>query len=436
MRPFRDLLPPFPEAPLALAVSECLTGAPVRYDGGHRASAWPGEALQDLYAFRPICPEVGIGLGVPRAPIRLIGAAASPRAVGVEDASLDVTDRLRGFAQARLPELDDIHGYVFKARSPSCGVRGVALHPDRNSPAAPNGTGIFAAEIARARPDLPLADGEELFDAGALESFVTRTFVHAFWRRTTAKGLDAERLVAFHSACKYLVMAHDVSAYRRLGGLVADLSGNVEAVASEYFAALMDGLAKPATRSGHANVLQHLQGYLKGTLGKGERRELGGLIEAYRLGKTPLELPLDALKDRLRDGEADYAADQYYLHVPSGSVARELGCLPAPVRSRLHGLYTGRTPLEATPTMRGPNDENRRRTKGDLSAQESKHVVRDADLLRRATDLLGNEDAAVRWLRTPAPALGGETPMDHAATECGAQKVTRLIGRLEHGIPT
>ncbi len=323
MRPFRDLLPPFPEAPLALAVSECLTGAPVRYDGGHRASAWPGEALQDLYAFRPICPEVGIGLGVPRASIRLVGAAAAPRAVGVEDASLDVTDRLRGFAQARLPDLDDVHGYVFKARSPSCGVSGVALHPDRDSPAAPHGTGIFATEIASALPDLPLADGEDLLDAGALESFVTRTFVHAFWQRTTAESLDAERLVAFHSACKYLVMAHDVSAYRRLGGLVADLSGNVEAVASEYFAALMDGLAKPATRSGHANVLQHLQGYLKRTLGREERGKLGALIEAYRVGTEPLAVPLSVLKDRLRDAGADYASDQYYLNVPRVALIRD-----------------------------------------------------------------------------------------------------------------
>ena len=316
MRPFRDLLPPFPEAPLALAVSECLTGARVRYDGGHRASAWPREALQDLYAVRPICPEVGIGLGVPRASIRLVGAAASPRAVGVEDTSVDVTDRLRTFAQARLPDLDDVHGYVFKARSPSCGVSGVALHPDPKSPATPHGTGIFAAEIASARPDLPLADGEDLFDAGALESFVTRTFVHAFWRRATDGNLDAERLVAFHSACKYLAMAHDVSAYRRLGGLVADLSGDVDAIARRYFAALMDALAKPATRSGHANVLQHLQGYLKRTLGPGERGELGALIEGYRVGTEPLAVPLNALRDRLADTGPAYAAGQYYLHVP------------------------------------------------------------------------------------------------------------------------
>lgn len=78
----------------------------------------------------------------------------------------------------------------------------------------------------------------------------------------------------------------------------------------------------------------------------------------------------------------------------------------------------------------------RRRAKGCLSADESDRVVRYADLFRQATDLLGDESAAAQWLRTPAPALGGETPMDHATTEFGARDVTRLIGRLEHGIPT
>ncbi len=78
----------------------------------------------------------------------------------------------------------------------------------------------------------------------------------------------------------------------------------------------------------------------------------------------------------------------------------------------------------------------RRRAKGCLSAEESDRVVRYADLFQRATDLLGDEGAAAQWLRTPAPALGGETPMDHATTEFGARDVTRLIGRLEHGIPT
>ena len=311
---FRDLLPPFPEPPLTIAVSECLTGAPVRYDGGHRASAWPGDALADLYEFRPICPEVGIGLGVPRASIRLVGAPGAPRAVGVEDPSLDVTERLRAYADARLPELGEVDGYIFKARSPSCGLQGVALHAGPEAPPTPAGRGLFVARIAEARPELPLEDGENLFVAGALESFVTRTFVHAFWRRTMADGMDAARLVAFHSACKYLVMAHGVPGYRRLGALVSDLSGDLQMIARQYFAVLMDALGTPPTRSSHANVLQHLQGYVKRTLGAGQRRALAATIEAFRCGTAPLETSLTVVLEHLRT--AGYAAGQYYLHVP------------------------------------------------------------------------------------------------------------------------
>lgn len=320
MEAFRDLLPPFPEPPLTIAVSECLTGAPVRYDGGHRASAWPRDGLEDLYELRPICPEVGIGLGVPRPPIRLVGTPASPRAVGVEDSSLDVTERLRAYAAMRLPDLEDIDGYIFKARSPSCGLEGVALHAEPDGPAAPKGTGLFAAEIARARPALPLEDGENLFEPGALESFVTRTFVHAFWRRTTAAGIDAPRLIAFHSACKYLVMAHDVSAYRSLGRLLADLSGDVETTGRRYFQGLMQALAARPTRSSHANVLQHLQGYLKDATEASERATVAASIECYRDGETPLEAPLHDLRERLREAGARYAVDQYYLHVPRVAV--------------------------------------------------------------------------------------------------------------------
>ena len=78
----------------------------------------------------------------------------------------------------------------------------------------------------------------------------------------------------------------------------------------------------------------------------------------------------------------------------------------------------------------------RRRKQGRLSVAESDRVVRYAELLRCAAEFLGDGDAAARWLSTPAAALGGEAPLDHATTEFGARDVLRLIGRLEHGIPT
>ena len=315
-------LPPFPHPPVVVAVSECLTGANVRYDGGHRRGAWPMDALAGLFCFKPICPEVGIGMGVPRAPIRLVGNAAAPRAVGVVDASVDVTAALQGHAAAQATVLDEVDGYVFKARSPSCGVFAVPVHDAHGRESATTGRGVFAAQVMRQRPNLPVEEGERLADGTTRAQFLMRVLIHAHWRNSFAGGITAARLIAFHSGCKYLVMAHSPIAYRRLGRLLADLSGDTSTLGTHYFRGLMETLAQPATRGGHANALAHLQGYLKRRLPGAERRELAAAIEGYRRGETPLAAPLSLLARRLREQEVADALGQYYLRVYAGVDAR------------------------------------------------------------------------------------------------------------------
>ena len=89
MKSNTNQIPPFPQPPILVAVSECLIGNAVRYDGGHRRSALPHDELGGLFTWQPICPEVGIGMGVPREPIHLVGEPESPRAVEVGAPSRD-----------------------------------------------------------------------------------------------------------------------------------------------------------------------------------------------------------------------------------------------------------------------------------------------------------------------------------------------------------
>ncbi|MDE0226732.1 MAG: DUF523 and DUF1722 domain-containing protein [Gammaproteobacteria bacterium] len=314
-------MPPFPVPPLTLAVSECLTGAPVRYDGRHKREAMPHAALDDLYEFLPICPEVGIGLGVPRDPIRLEGDPGSPRAriVG-EEATIsrpraDVTEALRAFADRQLRVLDDVDGYVFMQDSPSCGLSGVSVF---GSDAPDTGRGVYAARVSDRRPVLPVIEGAALFDPTGCASFVMRTFVYAHWRRTSVAGMTAARLVGFHTAYKYLVMAHDVQAYQRLGHLVSDLSGNLDDVAGRYVRALLEAVSRPASRAGHANAMAHLQGYV--SRGVGATGELASLIESYRRGGVPLSEPMSLLRRHLLKSGATYALNQAYLRSDLWSV--------------------------------------------------------------------------------------------------------------------
>ncbi len=306
-------LPPRPAHPLTVAVSDCLTGAAVRYDGGNKYSALCHVELAGLFELRGICPELAIGLGVPRAPIRLVGSGGAPRARGVADPRVDVTDALRTFAARTVPELADVYGYIFMHDSPSCGLHGIDVFDDAGSVAGSRGRGVFAAAIVDALPDLPVADCARLDDAAVRDSFVTRVFAFAHWRALVACGFNSARLVAFGSAYKYLLMAHSVDHYQHAGRLLADLSGDVHVRAGAYFRTLMDGLARPATPGGHANVLQHLAGYLERDVDAAERRRLTEAIDAYRRGGHPLEVPLALLAVQLRRVGNAYALDQIYF---------------------------------------------------------------------------------------------------------------------------
>ena len=315
-----------PQAPLTVAISECLTGGEVRHDGGHKRSSLPHDKLAGVFEFRPVCPEVGIGLGIPREAIRLVGSVESPKAVGAKDASFDVTTRLEEFAKQQSPLLDDVHGHIFTKSSPSCGLFRVKVYSKKDAPPEPKGRGVYAAEVARLRPDLPLEENGRLLDPVLRENFVTRTFVHAHWRALEADGVTARSLIAFHSAYKFLVMAHSVPGYRQLGRLLSDLSTDVDTIAPSYFSQLIQALAKPASRSGHANVLSHLQGYVKDKLSSFARRELTDLIESYRRGEIPLMAPLALLKHHLGEHEAIYAWNQLYLqpHPASAGLRKDL----------------------------------------------------------------------------------------------------------------
>ena len=179
---------------IRVAVSECLLGARVRWDGDHNGDVWPGDRLQAVFELVGLCPEVGIGLGVPRPPIGLFGDAAAPRAVAVHDPRLDYTDRLASWHRTATPTLTGVSGYVFADRSPSCGLKGVKVFAADGSWQRA-GTGVHAAAVAAAWPELPLVDAEDLWAPDAMESFAVAVVRHAL-REEAPDGKAVRRALA------------------------------------------------------------------------------------------------------------------------------------------------------------------------------------------------------------------------------------------------
>jgi uncharacterized protein YbgA (DUF1722 family)/uncharacterized protein YbbK (DUF523 family) len=295
---------------IRLGVSACLLGGKVRYDGSDKHQPWVTGTLGSLFELLPVCPETAIGLGVPRAPIHLVGDPARPRAVGVEPPTLDVTDRLEGFGRAAARELATVSGVILKARSPSCGLQVEVHGADRRT----MGRGLFAHALLEAHPTLPAIDEEALGDPLQRDNFLERVFAWRRWQELEATGVTAARLAAFHTRNKLVLMAHSPVRYRELGRLIAAVEGTPRARADRYVAGFMATLALPATARKHANVLQHLMGYLKRQLGSDEKSELLAAIDAVRLGRATLAVPLTLLRHHFRRHPHPWAAEQIYLH--------------------------------------------------------------------------------------------------------------------------
>jgi len=143
---------------IPVGISSCLLGEQVRYDGGDKYNPLINTLLAELFEFRPCCPEVAIGLGVPRDPIRLVRTDRGIRVKGVHNPAIDVTHKLQVYGNDRATEWADICGYIFKARSPSCGMAGVTTWTAAGMQLGMDGSGAFAATLISARPDLPVTD--------------------------------------------------------------------------------------------------------------------------------------------------------------------------------------------------------------------------------------------------------------------------------------
>ena len=305
---------------IRIGVSACLLGAKVRFDGQHKRDGFLVDELGPLVEWVPVCPEVEVGMGVPREAVRLVAAGAragQPRMLGLATGA-DWTARMNRLAATRARALarQELSGFVLKSKSPSCGMERVKIFADveARAPLHARGTGLFAAALARALPNLPIEEEGRLQDPRLRENFVERVFAYARLRELWSGRWTLGRLVAFHTAHKMALLAHSTDGYRALGKLVAQGKALGRAPLRErYESGFMATLARPATPGRHANVLMHLLGHLKANLDAADKRELLGLIDEHRRGHLPLVVPLTLLAHHARRHANAYMLGQTYL---------------------------------------------------------------------------------------------------------------------------
>lgn len=300
--------------PLRIGVSSCLLGEEVRFDGGHKRSGFVVDQLGQWFEFVAVCPEVEIGMGIPRPTIRIEEEAGELRLVAPKTGE-DFAARMTAFARRRVDGLieEGLDGYILKKGSPSCGPFRLPVYI-KGQPGRRDGVGFFAAELRERWPQLPIEDEGRLNDNAIRESFIEQVFVRNRWRALVARGLTRRRLVAFHTAHKLLLRAHNEAGYRRLGKIVGEAGKKSDRELFEaYEAELHRTMATRSTAARHTNVLQHAMGYLKKALSPGEKRELLSAIDDYRRGLLPLIVPMTLLRYNIRRHEVEYLLGQLYF---------------------------------------------------------------------------------------------------------------------------
>ncbi len=298
--------------PIKIGVSACLLGQTVRYDGGHKHDRYITDTLGRYFTFVPVCPEVGCGLPTPRESMRLEGDPASPRLV-TGKSHIDHTERMLAFCAGKVEELaeEDLCGFIFKKDSPSSGLFRVKVYPTAGGVASKNGSGLFAAAVARHFPLLPMEEEGRLNDPALRENFIERVFSFRRWKDFLDAQPTLGGLVNFHARHKLLMMAHSPRHYREM--VAQGKSLPLLELLRRYEELLLTGLTCLATAKKNTNVLQHIMGYFKRELSPWEKAELLDVIARYHDQQLPLVAPLTLLRHYIGKYQQLYLGEQVYL---------------------------------------------------------------------------------------------------------------------------
>lgn len=270
-----------------ILVSACLGFCNCRYDGSKLKSEVV-EMLRESVEFVTVCPEMGIGLPSPREAIRIATHKGSSRLVGSYSGE-DYTGKMIDFTNQFIDSLDidSFDGAILKCKSPTCGIKDVKHYGSHGKvPSLMTKTnGFFGGAIKSRIAAFIVEDDGRLLNEAIREHFLTCVSMRYEFRKVKASEHVLSALVTFHSNNKYLLMAYNQSALKRMGQIVANhdkkLASEVLSAYEKELELIYSSSLKPGKNT---NMLQHLLGYFKKGLSSEEKAFFMEQIELYKKG--------------------------------------------------------------------------------------------------------------------------------------------------------
>lgn len=295
-----------------VAVSACLLGKEVRFDGGHKRDRFVSDQLPRVFDLVPVCPELEAGMGVPRPVIHLRRINGETRLMR-SDGSIDYTETMLKVASRRALTLGgEISGFIFKSKSPSCGMERVPMANAQGVKQDRSGVGVFVEHFSRLAPLVPVEEEGRLNDPLLRENFLERVYAYQRWKQVADN--DVAGFIEYHTRHKLMLMARGPQCYSRLGRIVAGVThADLAERRDKYIQEFMQVMRKLVTRKLHYNVLQHVMGYFKRNIDSDDKMELLSLMQSYRESHVPLATPIALLRHHLRKHPDRYLRQQHYL---------------------------------------------------------------------------------------------------------------------------
>lgn len=299
---------------LKVGISACLLGQAVRFDGGHKNAPSCSQVLSQWFEFVPICPEVEIGLGVPRAPIRLINENNQIRVKSLGAPIHDYSQQLRNLADQKIPVLSDLCGYIFMQKSPSCGLHQVKVYNPNGALQSKTAMGAFAYQVKKNFPQLPLEEATRINDIRWAERFIIRVYAYHDWQQHVTAQPETKQLLTFHRRYQLLLQLHDENDFHKLS-LIMDKVGSkpLDELVTEYIKIFSECLARKANRGGHVEAMQSILSGLQGLIPAEVEYSIAQLIKSYEAHKVALMVPLTLLQHYVEIYQVDGLMEQKYL---------------------------------------------------------------------------------------------------------------------------
>ncbi|ACN99710.1 photoreactivation-associated protein [Sulfurihydrogenibium azorense Az-Fu1] len=296
-----------------VVLSRCINKEAVRYNGGIVQDDF-AQKLEKYVDYITVCPEVDIGMPVPRPTVILAKIDNSIRMIE-PTSKTDYTEKLEEFSKSFLNSLKEVDGFLLKAKSPSCGVSDTKLYQKDLKHTIGKTDGIFARISKEIYPYLPVEDEGRLHDFWIRQNFLTKIFAYADFRHFKKSASHIKDLIKFHQRYKYLLMLYSPSNLKQMGRLIANWDSlGFEKTVQEYESLFKKTFSKNPTINAHINVLQHIYGHFSDLLKTGEKRQFNTLLHKLKNDRIYLTVILEFVRNFVYRFEDEYLASQKYLN--------------------------------------------------------------------------------------------------------------------------